>query len=430
MTVEIELKFIATSEAVANLPEVISRLSVEGGGVQQLSNTYYDTADGVLRGHRIGLRVRGCNDAWEMTLKSAGNTVGGVAHRAEHNIPLPSDKLDISLLPADVWPTDVDVSAILTKLQPLFTTDFKRQSWLVKFQQSLIEIAIDQGHITAGDASEAISELEMELKQGNAADMLTLAQQLTSVKGLRLGSQSKAARGYRLLNGDTSIAVTPMNVLTVHERATVEQGLEGALEWVFAYWQHNEACWFAGEPLAQSAVIHSLTAIRQILALFGGIIPRKATAPLRERLTELEQQLEVTQQAESICYQPEYLQLKLALMAWVMNKGWRIFVDDKGKQKLAGSFKRFADIMLSRCKSELKEAFNKSLSNEGYNDQQPRLERQIINFYLLSGAYDDELSLPYIDVWQKLFQAQGDRDTLRRNAMEYPLFWLNSSQHV
>lgn len=430
MTVEIELKFIATSEAVATLPEVISRLSVEGEEVQQLSNTYYDTPEGVLRSHRIGLRVRGCNDSWEMTLKSAGNTVGGVAHRAEHNIQLPSSKLDIALLPADVWPADVDVSALQTKLQPLFTTDFKRQSWLVNFQQSQVEIALDQGHITAGEASEAISELEMELKQGNAADILTLAQQLTSVKGLRLGSQSKAARGYRLLSGDTSTVVMPMDVLTVSERATVEQGLEAALEWAFAYWQRNEACWFDGEPQAQSAVNHSLTAIRQILSLFGGIIPRKATAPLRERLTELEQQLEVAQEAAAVCYQPAYLQLKLALMAWVMNKGWRIFIDDKGKQKLAGSFKRFADIMLSRCKSELKEAFNKKLTNDGYNDQQSRLERQIINFYLLSGAYDKEQSLPYIEVWQKLFDAQGDRDTLRRNAMEQPLFWLNSSQHV
>ncbi|MCD1127104.1 inorganic triphosphatase [Jinshanibacter sp. LJY008] len=430
MTVEIELKFVATSKAVADLPEVISRLSAEGGEVQQLSNTYYDTADGILRHHRIGLRVRGCNNAWEMTLKSAGNTVGGVAHRAEHNIPLSSDRLDISLLPADVWPAGVDISSLVTSLQPLFTTDFKRQSWLIKFQQSQIEIALDRGLITADGSSEAISELEMELKQGNAADILTLAQQLTGVKGLRLGSQSKAARGYRLLNDDATIAVTPMDVLVVPERATVEQGFEAALEWALAYWQRNEACWFDGESQAQAAVTHSLTAIRQILALFGGIIPRKATAPLRERLTELEQQLETVQQAEAVCYQPGYLQLKLALMAWVMNKGWRIFVDDKGKQKLAGSFKRFADIMLSRCKSELKEAFNKPLTNDGYNDQQPRLERQIINFYLLSGAYDKEQSLPYIEVWQKLFDAEGDRDTLRRSAMEQPLFWLNSSQHV
>ncbi|VEJ56526.1 CYTH domain-containing protein [Pragia fontium] len=430
MTVEIELKFIASPAALAALPEKITGWKCEAHEVLQLSNTYYDSELGVLRSHRFGLRVRGCNQTYEMTLKSAGSVVGGIAHRQEYNIDLPDDKLDISLLPKDVWPDDMNVAELQETLNPLFTTDFKRETWLINFQQSQIEIALDQGIIQAGELSEPIGELEMELKQGNAADMLALAQQLTTVEGLRLGSQSKAARGYRLLAGSAELPEAEMAILTVSDKANTEQGLEAALEWALSYWQRNEANWFDGETQAQYGVRHALTTIRQILVVFGGMIPRKATTSLRERLVTLEQQLESKQDAASICEQPGYLQLKLAVMAWLMNKGWRLFIDEKGKQKLSGSFKRFADVMMSRCRSELKEAFNKPLTNDGYNDQQPRLERQIINFYLLSGAYDPEQSLPYIDVWQKLFNAEGDRDLLRRSAMEQPLFWLNSSQHV
>ncbi|MDR0805250.1 MAG: inorganic triphosphatase [Enterobacteriaceae bacterium] len=430
MTVEIELKFIATPAAVAALPAQLAHWKAESHNELHLSNTYYDTADGLLRSQRFGLRIRSCNNAYEMTFKSGGNVVGGIAHRAEYNIDLPANQLDISLLPADIWGRSINISQLQQELSPLFSTNFKRETWLINFQQSQIEVALDLGTIQAGAQSEPISELEMELKQGNAADMLALAQQLTTVEGLRLGSLSKAARGYRLLNGNQPLPPVKMNVLQVAEKASTEQGLTAMLEWAFAYWQHHETHWFDGEKSAQYGVRHALTVIREILVIYGGIIPRKASTSLRERLVALEQLLETKQDAAVICYPPSYLQLKLDLMAWLMNKGWQPFIDQKGQQKLAGSFKRFADVMLSRSRSELKEAFNKPLSNDGFNDQQPRLERQIINLYLLSGAYDKERVLPYIDGWQKLFDAQGDRDLLRRQALEQPLFWLNSAQHV
>lgn len=430
MTVEIELKFIATPSAMAALPDLITRCGGKNHEILDLSNTYYDTADKFLRSHHIGLRIRGCNNAYEMTFKSAGSTVGGIAHRTEYNVDLPTSQLNLSLLPTDIWPENTQIAKLQNSLTPLFSTDFTRNKWLIDFQQSQIEIALDQGEIRANSRNLPISELEMELKQGNAADMLALAQQLTTIEGLRLENQSKASRGYHLLSSEQSLPEAKMSVLILPEKATVQQGLESALEWALSYWQRNEARWFENDKQAQYGVNHALVAIRQILAVFGGIIPRKATTALRERLLALEQQLETKQEAATVCYQPEYLQLKLALMAWLLNKGWMMFVDQKGQQKLSGSFKRFADVMLSRCRSELKEAFNKPLTNEGYHDQRPRLERQIINLYLLSGAYSQEQSQPYIEGWQMLFDAQGDRDYLRRCAMEQPLFWLNSSQHT
>lgn len=430
MTVEIELKFIASPAAVAALPECLSKLKVQHQETLHLINTYYDTDAGLLRSHRFGLRVRGCNDSYEMTLKSGGKVVNGIVHRPEYNIPLPTNALDISLLPQEVWPHGTEVAELASALKPLFTTNFQRQLWLVNFQQSVIEIALDTGTIVAGEQSEGISELELELKQGNAADMLALAQQFTTVEGLRLGSQSKAARGYQLLNANESAELPEMTVLVPAAKITVEQGLEASLEWALSQWQQYEQSWFEGHVQAQKYVSRSLTSVRQILVVFGGMIPRKATAPLRERLAELEQQLAAKCPAQDIIYQPGYLQLKLALMAWMMNKGWRLFVDNKSKDKLAGSFKRFADVTMSRCLSELKEAFAKQLTNDGYNDQQVRLEKQIISFYMLAGAYEQSESLPYIQTWQRLFDAQGGRDVLRRAALEQPPFWLNSGQHL
>ncbi|MCC3263789.1 CYTH domain-containing protein, partial [Paenibacillus polymyxa] len=77
-------------------------------------------------------------------------------------------------------------------LQPLFRTDFVREKWVVTYGQSEIEIGLDQGEVRAGDLSEALSEIELELLNGNTADLLALAGELAAHDGLRQGSLSKA----------------------------------------------------------------------------------------------------------------------------------------------------------------------------------------------------------------------------------------------
>lgn len=42
------------------------------------------------------------------------------------------------------------------------------------------------------------------------------------------------------------------------------------------------------------------------------------------------------------------------LTEWLVSRGWREFLNENGQKKIAGSFKRFADIQLSRAAAELK----------------------------------------------------------------------------
>ena len=85
-------------------------------------------------------------------------------------------------------------------MQPLFSTDFWREKWLVTEGKSRIEIALDLGEVKAGN-TEPICELELELLEGETNDVLKLARKLVSQSGLRQGSLSKAARGYHLAAG-------------------------------------------------------------------------------------------------------------------------------------------------------------------------------------------------------------------------------------
>ncbi len=69
MTVEIELKFIASAQAAAGLSAQLAAWPHQHTAPQKLTNIYYETADNFLRRHDIGLRIRGCNQQYEMTIK-------------------------------------------------------------------------------------------------------------------------------------------------------------------------------------------------------------------------------------------------------------------------------------------------------------------------------------------------------------------------
>ena len=180
-------------------------------------------------------------------------------------------------------------------------------------------------------------------------------------------------------------------------------------------------------------MIEAVGTIRQALVIFGGLVPRKASADLRARLTELEPLLaDKAAQPESLCYSAAYLQCKLALTSWLVSGAWRPFIDAKGQAKLDGSFKRFSDIMLGRSGAELKEAFSRTLNEDEYQEQLPRLTRQISALVLLSGAYPDEQTGPYIEAWRELQAALSERrqgwyEASRKQALSHAPFWLNGA---
>ncbi|MGW1445242.1 CYTH domain-containing protein [Serratia rhizosphaerae] len=433
MTVEIELKFIATPQAVAALPAQMAAWPHQHSAPQRLTNIYFETADNFLRRHDMGLRIRGFDDRYEMTLKTAGSVVGGLHQRPEYNVAIATPELALSQLPADIWPQGCDVEALQQQLQPLFRTDFVREKWVVTYNQSQIEVGLDQGEVRAGELTEAICEIELELQQGNTQDVLLLAAELAQQGGLRQGSLSKAARGYYLAQGAAAREVRPLPVLHAPAKASVEQGMIAGFELALDHWQYHEELWLRGDAAARQAIVDALVLIRQTLVVFGGLVPRKASAGLRCRLSELEPLLEAPEaEAQTLCYSPVYLQCKLALTSWLVSGAWRAFIDAKAQAKLDGSFKRFCDIMLGRSAADLKEGFNRPLSDDEYQEQLPRLKRQLAALTLLSGAYADEVSEPYLNGWRELLASlsarrQGWYESCRKQALSHAPFWLNGA---
>ncbi len=192
---EIELKLAVDRHFADFLAQDISNFRVSAQRIVFLGNCYYDTADGYFAKHKMGLRVREEEGQFTLTLKTDGKVNGGLHIRPEYNVALTSAQPDLSQLKRFddiVLPDDL-------RLQPVFSTDFERQLWVVECGNGAeIEIALDQGEIRANERIEPICEVEFELKNGQLEDLLTFVSALSLTDGVRLSSLSKAKRGYRL----------------------------------------------------------------------------------------------------------------------------------------------------------------------------------------------------------------------------------------
>ncbi|MDO4627121.1 MAG: CYTH domain-containing protein [Pasteurellaceae bacterium] len=196
MSQEIELKFEVSPEFATNLPQRLQHCQILEQGSQFLANCYYDTPDQYFAKQKMGLRVRKQQEQYEMTLKTQGNVIGGLHIRPEYNVMLTHSQPDLALFSQF---DELNLPSELV-LQPLFSTDFMRQNWLVDYQGAQIEIALDQGTILAGERTVPILEVELELKQGQLADLLAFVDNELCADGMRVSNLSKAQRGYRLAN--------------------------------------------------------------------------------------------------------------------------------------------------------------------------------------------------------------------------------------
>ncbi|HDC4352529.1 TPA: inorganic triphosphatase [Enterobacter cloacae] len=432
MAQEIELKFIVEKDSVDALRQHLQTLSGEHHEPVQLLNIYYETPDNWLRRHDMGLRIRGANGRYEMTMKIAGRVVGGLHQRPEYNIDINQPELELERFPAEVWPNGELPSTLAAEVQPLFSTDFWREKWLVTEGKSRIEIALDLGEVKAGEYQEPICELELELLEGETNDVLKLARKLVSQSGLRQGSLSKAARGYHLAAGNAPRALKETPVLRVAPKTSVEQGMEAALELALSQWQYHEELWVRNVKNAKAHVLAAIGLVRHTLMLFGGIVPRKASAHLRDLLTQTETLMLSDVSAQTAIYSPQTAAAKLALTEFLVTRGWRTFLDAKAQTKIAENFKRFADIHLSRHAAELKTTFAYPLGDQ-YGDQLIRLTRNIDCMLLLSGAYDDVKTQAWLENWQGLKHAIETRQHIeiehfRNEAISQEPFWLHSGK--
>ena len=216
---EFELKFEVSP---ANFKKVAAAMQQGKAIRQRLQANYFDTPDGLLAVHGVVVRLRKEGRRWVQTAKGP---TADLLERLEHNVVLPQQP--INTVPA------LDLSRHLGSpvgrlintalglkgrdnypvLVMLYGTDVRRIMQRVAFGKSVVEVALDQGRVFAIGQSQAISELEVELKDGTPLDAVMLARQWCARHGLWMSTITKSMKGQRLRDtaplGDAPKAVTP-----------------------------------------------------------------------------------------------------------------------------------------------------------------------------------------------------------------------------
>lgn len=195
MATELEIKLTLSEPSQARtLDWFLSLPEARKGPAKALLNRYYDTPDSALNRAQAALRVRKAGDQFIQTLKTRGEFVDGAHQRQEWEWPIPSAELDLSLLHSTPLADRLD----LAELRPVFETNFQRQVVLLDKGANLVEVAIDTGTITSCNARRPLHEVELELKHGDGAVLLTYARRLAEQVPVFLNLVSKAEQGYFL----------------------------------------------------------------------------------------------------------------------------------------------------------------------------------------------------------------------------------------
>lgn len=293
-----ELKLHLASEhlaTVATLPE-LTRIADGPARVRQLRTVYYDTPDLRLFAAGIALRVRHEDGRFVQTLKTVNSAApedsAAVAIRREWDWQIAGEAPDLSLLAGDGFSALVPTEA-RSALIPLFATEFRRTTLLVRPDPlTEIEISVDQGITTApGAVRQSISEVELELKAGRVGRLFDMALLLQRGLPVRIGTESKAEVGLRLVTGrlpapslPEPLGLSPLTTVAEAYRHIIRHGLRHLLA--------NEACVLAGgdsEGLHQMRV--ALRRLRTAHRLFAPYLGSSGADPLFDALQSFAKRL-------------------------------------------------------------------------------------------------------------------------------------------
>jgi triphosphatase len=291
--IETELKIALDPGQEARLRRLpaLAGLRIGSRRTQSLVSVYFDTPDHALSARGIALRLRKEGRRWIQTVKFGKRTDNVLFSRSEIDMPAPGGRL--ALDGADPHGVLAEIGKIAGggTLSPVFETRIRRVIDHLRLETGdEVELALDQGEVVAGDRTEPIHEAEIELKAGEIRAVYDVAQMLFAEGPVRFAQDSKAARGYRLLRGETLPRVRPRKAgeLAFEPDATVESVARDVFHDCFAQIAANM------EVIADSDDIEGphqlrvgLRRLRTAFSVFGSSLGKQAFASLSATARDL-----------------------------------------------------------------------------------------------------------------------------------------------
>ena len=294
---ETELKLLV---APADLPRVLRLPLVklaQSGPVRRttLRALYFDTPGHALAGMGMVLRVRRESGRWIQAVKGDDPAGGALSRRIEIEWQVPGPVPDLALV------RDSELGALLRgaragkwkrELVCVFETRFRRATAELSLPGGAsAQLCVDSGSILAAGSSLPVSEVEIELRDGDPAVLLDFASALRAELPFRMGVQSKAERGHALFGAHPD-APARAEAVALRRRQCMDPALVALLAGCARQFHLNEqGAREGGDPeyLHQARV--ALRRLRVALALRRDAAWRERVAPLQSELRWLSAEL-------------------------------------------------------------------------------------------------------------------------------------------
>ncbi|MGB0669875.1 MAG: CHAD domain-containing protein [Rhodospirillales bacterium] len=275
--VETELKFLISAKDLARIqrPSWLAGLQDGRARTRTLDSTYFDTPELSLRAGTAALRLRIEGGSFQQCLKAKIKDADGTGgfSRNEWEMEVPTAALDFDAFAQTG--AAVPLAAIDTaELKPVFRTVFKRVSRTYRPKAgTVISFDLDEGEIVSGRKKAPIRELELELLDGDAAELFAFARSLLEKVDLRLSTVNKADRGYALFAG-FGPQWTKVPELALEADINAEDALARMIMACIQHLRENEECAFHRSHIEG---VHQMRVaarrLRSVLSAFRPLLP-------------------------------------------------------------------------------------------------------------------------------------------------------------
>jgi len=426
---EIELKFQLPESKKKN---VLQTLNKQKAQKIRLQAKYYDTADRLLAKNYVAIRLRQEGEHWVQTFKAASKNH---LQRIEEDIFLgkcaEEPELDLSLYKHNQTVKSV-LRDILGNNAPelilQFQTDVQRSFHVFDFENSKIEVCLDDGGIRTPTDQAKICEVEFELKQGSAQDLILFSKTWVEKYQLWLDVRSKAERGNLLAIGKKVSPATKAKSLNLESNASAEQAIKQIVENTLNHILPNAAA--IADGVAEATHVHQarvgLRRLRSALKHFSNwstqIDPtwesqlaeifqalgesrdfdaiKDAVIPLVQQVSHFEFGL-ITNQPNNIAQQfshPKTTQLFLSLLNFV-------YSENEHKAKLSKQAAKSLSKLYAKILKDSAQFLDLPVEQQHRTRKRVKQLRYCIDF--IAGLYPEKNIQPFLDKLEPIQEYLG-----------------------
>src|SRR5690606_33669429 len=168
---------LQASALLAAAPEIVD-----------LHSIYFDTPDLDLYNAGHSLRIRRMHSAWVQAVRSRGAAAVMYVRNVNGATPVLDGHTPVQEILGD--------KAHL--LAPQFEVRAERRIWTVTDEEMVASLVLDRGEIAAAGGTTPVCDVSLELRQRTPHALFNLARRIDSIALVRLGTESRQDKGFRL----------------------------------------------------------------------------------------------------------------------------------------------------------------------------------------------------------------------------------------